>query len=105
MEEKIDIAAIGDSDNILLFNAIGVRTYISKNPVEIDRIIFELVKLKCKIIYVTEELYTLIPNTIDKYKALPFPIIIPIPSTEENKGIGMKRIKESVEKAIGFDIF
>jgi V/A-type H+-transporting ATPase subunit F len=105
MEKKVDIAAIGDSDTILLFNAIGIRTYSLKNPMEIDKTIYELVNEKCKIIYVTEEVYTMIPNTIEKYKSLPFPVIIPIPSGETNKGIGMKKIKENVEKAIGFDIF
>jgi V/A-type H+-transporting ATPase subunit F len=105
MEQKVDMAAIGDQDTVILFNAIGIRTFTAQNNVEADKIIFDLVNRKCKIIYVTEELYATLGETIEKYKSLPFPIIMPIPSGQGNKEIGLKKIKENVEKAIGIDIF
>lgn len=105
MGEKVSIAAIGDKDTIVLFNAIGVRTFISDNPSEIERIIYRLEKDNCKIIYIAEELYKSIPETIEKYSYDPFPIIIPIPITDHSLGIGAKTIKNNVEKAIGIDIF
>lgn len=108
MEPKVDVvdmAAIGDQDSIAIFNTIGMKTYKAQTSEEVDRIIFDLVNRKCKIIYVAESLYQLLDETLDKYKSSPFPIIIPIPTSEENMGIGMKKIKSNVEKAIGIDIF
>lgn len=105
MEKKIDIAAIGDTDTITLFNSVGIQTYFSKNIEEIDKIIYQLVNQRCKIIYVTEKIYTSIPETLEKYKNSPFPIIIPLPANDVSQGIGLQKIKENVEKAIGIDIF
>lgn len=108
MESKVDLvdmAAIGDQDAIVIFNAIGIKTFKAKSADEVDRIIFDLVNQKCKIIYLSESLYLSLNETLEKYKSSPFPIIIPIPTSEENQGIGMKKIKSNVEKAIGIDIF
>ena len=43
-------------------------------------------------------------ETLEKYKDKTFPIIIPIPSQKGSKGVGMKKIRDNVEKAIGMDI-
>jgi V/A-type H+-transporting ATPase subunit F len=105
MEEKIEIAAIGSQDTIVLFNAIGISTYFTSDLQEVDKIIFELVNKQCKIIYISEEIYESIPETLEKYKQTAFPIIIPIPTGDESKGVGLAKIKDNVEKAIGIDIF
>lgn len=102
---KNEVAAIGTNDAIILFNAVGIKTYLADEPVVVDRIIFDLANDNYKIIYVSEEIYEMIPETLEKYKNITFPIIIPIPTSTDQKGIGLKKIKENVEKAIGFDIF
>lgn len=105
MENKNEIAAIGSSDVIILFNAVGIRTFLATDIEQVDKIIFDLANENYKIIYVSEEIYENITETLEKYKNITFPIIIPIPTSETSKGIGIKKIKENVEKAIGFDIF
>ncbi|HEY8445152.1 MAG TPA: V-type ATP synthase subunit F [Bacilli bacterium] len=105
MSEKVKIAAIGNHDTIVLFNAIGIKTFITDKVREVEQIIYNLVNENCKIIYIAEELYQAIPETIAKYSLEPFPIIIPIPITDVSLGIGSKKIRENVEKAIGIDIF
>jgi|SRR5690554_44234 len=105
MDEKVNIAAIGNKDTIILFNAIGVKTFITDRASEIEKIIYRLEQSNCKIIYIAEELYKSIPEVIEKYSYDPFPIIIPIPITDKSLGIGSKTIKDNVEKAIGIDIF
>jgi V/A-type H+-transporting ATPase subunit F len=105
MESNIDVAAISEQEEVILFNAIGIRTYLAKTASEVEKTIFQLVNQKCKIIYITEELFLSIPETIEKYKHSAFPIIIPMPFTEDNLNVGRKKIKENVEKAIGIDIF
>lgn len=105
MKERIDMAAIGKEDTIVLFNAIGISTFVCNNKEEADKIIFDLTNKSCRIIYIGEELYESIPETLDKYEKSTFPIIIPIPEGTTSKGIGLRKIKNNVEKAIGIDIF
>ncbi|HHX00090.1 MAG TPA: V-type ATP synthase subunit F [Acholeplasmataceae bacterium] len=103
--EKNEIAAIGSNDLVILFNAVGIRTFQTDDVALVDRTIFDLANENYKIIYISEDIYEKIPDVIEKYNNRTFPILIPIPTTEEGKGIGLKKIKENVEKAIGFDIF
>lgn len=98
------IAAIGSSDSVFIFNAVGIKTFHVKNALEADRTIFELSNNHCRIIYVSEDIYSQISETIEKYSLTPFPIIIPIPISETSLGLGQKKIKQNVEKAIGIDI-
>lgn len=102
--EHIDMAAIGCTEEIYLFNAVGCATVIAKTPEEADKKIFELASADCKIIYLTEELYTKMGETLEKYAKKAFPIIISIPSQKGSLGIGEKKVRSNVEKAIGMDI-
>ncbi|MFY9421485.1 MAG: V-type ATP synthase subunit F [Bacilli bacterium] len=104
MQEQVKIAAIGSDDTVLLFNAVGIKTYVLESPAAAERVIFELANQRCLIIYVSEDLYLEIPETLEKYKSA-YPIIIPIPTEEKSQGVGLKKIRENIEKAIGFDIF
>ena len=54
--EKIDIAAIGNSEEVFLFNAVGISTFVVKEANEADKKIFELSQAECKIVYLFEEL-------------------------------------------------
>ncbi len=104
MEDKIPIAAIGEVGTISLFNAVGIKTYLLENIVEVSKTILTLEQKNCRIIYISEDLYRAIPEIIENYKTKAFPILIPIPIKETSQGIGRKKIKANVEKAIGIDI-
>ena len=54
---KVDIVAIAEDDTVLLFNAIGIKTYTIKERSALEKKIAELALEKCKIIYLTEKLY------------------------------------------------
>lgn len=99
------MAAIGDSNMVYLFNAIGIRTFSLKDPADVEKVIFQLETQKTKIIFLSEDIYTKVPEVIEKYKTSLFPILIPIPIKAESREIGLKKIQENVEKAIGFNIF
>ncbi len=105
MEQITQIAIVGTGEAILLYNAVGIRAFPVKDAPIAEKMIIKLANQQCKIIFVTEEIYELIPETIEKYKFSPFPMLIPIPSGATSMGIGLKKIKENVENAIGIDIF
>jgi V/A-type H+-transporting ATPase subunit F len=105
MEKTIEVAIIGNDETILLYNAVGIRAFPVKNALDADKLIFKLFSQKCIIIYVTEDIYALIPETIEKYQFSAFPILIPIPSGTKSQGVGLRKIQKNVENAIGIDIF
>lgn len=103
--EKVSVACIGTTEAILMYNAIGFKTFYSTDYQMIDKQIFKLFKAGYKIIFVTDEVYKNITTTLEKYQDQTYPIIIPIPLDDINQGIGMNKIKANVEKAIGINIF
>ena len=50
-------------------------------------------------------LFSLIEDTIERYNKEILPAVILIPSSQGTLGIGMKKISDYVEKAIGSNIF
>ena len=102
---KDSIAVISKTPNSSIFRSVGMKAYVLTDPVEIDKLIFNLSKEGCKIIYLSEEIYLSIPETLEKYSKSAYPIILPLPIDSESTGVGDKKIKDSVEKAIGINIF
>lgn len=105
MSEKIGVAALGTDESIAIYNSVGFKTYFSTDYQKIDKMIYNLYKEGCKIIFVTEKIYENIPETLEKYSQMTYPIILPLPLDNVNGGVGMRKIKENVEKAIGINIF
>lgn len=105
MDNLPKIAIIGTTDQILLFNTVGIRAFQVKDGQEAERTIATLANRKCKLIFLTEALYEALPEIIEKYHHLPFPILTVLPVDKETKNIGMNKIKQNVENAIGIDLF
>lgn len=105
MPEQISIAALGTDESIQIYNSVGFKTYYSEDFQKIDKKIYEFYKEGCKIIFVTEKIYINITETLEKYRQMTYPIILPLPLDNVNSGIGMNKIKANVEKAIGINIF
>ncbi len=104
MSNKNAIAAIGDRDSVMLFNALGVKTVYADTPQDTEKAIHKLAHEGYAVIYITEQAALLAPEAIKRYKTEAFPAIIPIPSRLGSNGLGMQGIRENVEKAIGADI-
>ncbi len=98
------IAVVGGKDIVTAFQLIGFDVYPSYTAEETRRTIDKLAKEDYGIIYLTEELADLIPETIRRYDALPTPSITLIPTNRGSLGIGSDRINDNVEKAIGSNI-
>lgn len=103
--KKISVAAIGTNESIAIYNSVGFKTFFSTDYHLIDKKIFEFYKEGCKVIFVTEEVYMNISETLEKYAYNTYPIILPLPLDNVNSGLGMNMIRKNVEKAIGIDIF
>ena len=97
------IGVVGDSDSIIGFKTLGIDVYPAVGD-EVNRVINRLATSGYAIIFVTEQAAEAAAETLDRYKTSPFPAIIPIPGNRGTTGLGMRGIRENVEKAIGADI-
>lgn len=99
------IGVVGDKNSIMAFKALGIDIYPITESIEARKIIDRLAKENYGIIFVTEQIAVEISETIERYNKELLPAIILIPSNQGSLGIGLKKINEYVEKAIGSNIF
>lgn len=106
------LAVVGDKDSIISFKVLGLDIYpidYLENEEElsqkIKKVIEHLVAKNYGIIYITEEYANVSKDIIDRYKAQTIPMITLIPSNRGSLNIGMSKIDENIEKAIGTNIF
>ena len=99
------IAVIGDPDSILAFKAIGAETFTAANVFEANDVLRKLsADGTYAVVFITEDIAELIPDTLAVLKTRAYPDVIPIPSSAGSTGYGLRSVKSDVEKAIGADI-
>ena len=98
------VAVVGDKDSILAFKALGVDVFPVFDKDEARRIVDTIAKDNYGIIFITEQMASLIPETIERYNNEIIPSVILIPSNQGTLNIGMERINKNVEKAVGTNI-
>ena len=101
----IRIAVLGDIDSIKGFSAVGLDIF----PCTDQESAHEQFKKITGggvygVVYITEEYAELLKKDISKFDEVMSPAVIPIPGIKGNTGYGVKRLSESVEKAVGSDI-
>ncbi len=98
------IGVIGDKESVLAFMACGFKVFMTEDTSVASEIIANAKDNGFAVIYITETLAQNMAEIIEKYVSEPMPAIIPIPGKDGSKGIGMKKIKSCVERAVGADI-
>ena len=99
------IGVVGDKDSITAFKAVGVDVYPVITKEEARKTIDTLASNNYGIIFVTEQVASTVEETIERYNRELLPAIILIPSNQGSLGIGLSKINQYVEKAIGSNIF
>ncbi|RBT38953.1 hypothetical protein EB54_02454 [Enterococcus gallinarum] len=97
------IAMMGGKNSILPFKGLGVDIYPVDDLEEAAQQLQEMAE-DYGVIFLTERLIEQLESIIRQYEELPTPAIIPIPSSTGSLGIGMARIQQNVEKAVGMNI-
>jgi len=100
------IGVIGDKDSVLFFKALGMDVYpaIESQVEENGKIVDRLAREEYGIIFITEQIAVTITETIDRYKNAAVPAIILIPSNSGSLGIGLSKVRDNVERAVGMNI-
>ncbi|MBW2057413.1 MAG: V-type ATP synthase subunit F [Deltaproteobacteria bacterium] len=100
-----NVAVIGDRDSILCFRAIGVLTFPVAEPREARAVVRRLLKEKVSVIFITEAIAQSMMDLIDEVSRASLPSIVLIPNSQGSLGLGMERIRQTVTRAVGADIF
>lgn len=104
MAEYGNMAAVGERDAVLAFKSMGMAVYPTERGEEASSAVHRLAREGVAVIFITERAAAQIPDTLELYRAKPYPAIIPIPGSRGNTGLGMLALRANVEKAIGADI-
>ena len=102
MSKKIGV--VGDKDSVLAFKALGIDVFPVVEDDEARKTIDKLAISDYAIIFVTEQVAQNIEETIERYNRVTLPAVILIPSNQGSLNIGMQRISDNVEKAVGVNI-
>jgi len=98
------IGIVGDKDSILAFKAVGIDVYPVSEASDARIVIDKMAANGYAVIFVTEQLAQNLEETIDRYYRQMLPAIILIPNNQGSLGIGMQKISDNVEKAVGVNI-
>lgn len=101
----VKIAVVGDADSIKGFACVGLDIYPCAPEREAAvQLLRRLAAGAYGIIYMTEAVFSVAGQEIRKYDEQLSPAIVPIPGLKGDTGVGMQRLRESVEQAVGSDI-
>ncbi len=98
------IGVVGDKDSVLAFKALGIDVYPVNDVEEARKTVDTMAARKYGVIFITEQVAQDLEETIERYNREMLPAIILIPSNQGTLNIGMKRISDNVEKAVGVNI-
>lgn len=97
-------AAVGEYSSVILFGAAGIETRPANTPEDAEKAVAMLVKEGYEVIFLAEKFAERMPETLEKYRASAYPLILPVPDRAGTTGFGMNKIKTNMEKAIGTNI-
>lgn len=100
------IGVVGDKDSVLLFRAFGLDVFpVSEGRAEDNRkLVDRLAREGYGIIFLTEQVAAAMPETIERYRNQMTPGIILIPSNTGSLGIGLRNVRDNMERAVGMNI-
>ncbi len=98
------VAVMGDRDSVLGFRALGLDVFPCEEASEARKLLHQLAREDYAVVYITEQLSTLISQEIERYKDRMTPAVILIPGRSGSLGLGAGALQSAVERAVGADI-
>lgn len=98
------VGIVGDKDSVLTFKAIGIEVFPVENAEEARKAVDTLAYNNYGVIFLVEQFAKDLEETINRYSKSITPSIILIPGSQGSLGIGLNKIKDNVQKAVGINI-
>ncbi len=105
------MAAVGDYESILPFQAVGIDPFVAgqqnegEDNQDLQTLLRRLLREQYAVVFLLDSLFKGHQEFIRELNE-DYPIsIIPVPGVHGSTGIGVEAIRESVERAVGMDIF
>lgn len=102
----LKVAVLGDRESVMGFRALGLDVF-PVEPAEAEPLFRKLSRQTeppYAIIYITEELMSVLSEPMKALKDSLYPAVIPIPSAKGSLGLGMTALNAAVERAVGANI-
>jgi V/A-type H+-transporting ATPase subunit F len=99
------ICAIGDYDTVLIFRSLGVQVYPVEDVSEANEVFNRSVKEGYHAIFLTEKLAQKMEDVLKKVNLNWTPMVSIVPDYHGSTGYAFERVRDTVKKAIGADIF
>jgi len=104
---SLPMAAIGDYEMVLPFQAVGIK------PVALDaakrdqfgEILEGLAREDYAVVFIQEDLFVDFTKKVEEINDSYNTSVLPLPGVLGSTGAGLASIRNSVEKAVGMDIF
>lgn len=99
-----NVAVVGNRDAVLAFKAMGFLTYAAETPDQALSAVNDARKRNCSVVFITEALALGVEGELREFADRYGISITVIPDNRQKLGLGFKKMKAHVEKAIGVDI-
>ena len=105
--EAMPMAAIGDYEMVLPFQAVGIKPVAlnAEKRAQFGEILEELAREHYAVVFIQEDLFVEFTREVEEVNDTYDTSVVPLPGVLGSTGAGLASIRNSVEKAVGMDIF
>lgn len=102
---KYQVAVLGDRASVIAFRGLGFHVVTLEDDKQAERELYRLIDSeKFAIIYITEPMAKRCERILQRYQNEVMPAIIPIPASYHAGSYALTNLRESVIRAVGFDV-
>ena len=98
------IAFMGDRKSLTMYRPAGFSLFMPGSEADVKKIIQDIEEDQYAIIFVTEQVYRMAKETIQRFDNSFLPAIIVLPGYGEDGEEGIKRMNELIENAVGMKL-
>jgi V/A-type H+-transporting ATPase subunit F len=101
------MAAIGDYEMVLPFQAVGIKPVVldADKRGQFEQILENLAREHYAVVFIQEDLFVDFTKKVEEINDSYDTSVLPLPGITGSTGAGLASIRNSVEKAVGMDIF
>ena len=105
--DSLPMAAIGDYEMVLPFQAVGVKPVVldAAKRGQFEHILEGLARERYAVVFIQEDLFVDFTKKVEEINDAYDTSVLPLPGVLGGTGAGLASIRNSVEKAVGMDIF